>query len=161
MNPRAWLRLGAKTIHDIASIAFGGALAVCLVINLTTSVVSADEFLAARQIFNAIAQFILVPSMAVVVLSGLIALAATRAYRDAGWAWLKAVLGVSVFAATLLVVGAAGQQAQLAAAATAADLATLQSLLRSERITLWLLIALCVVNVVLAVWRPRLTVKVN
>jgi len=92
---------------------------------------------------------------------GLIALAATRAYRDAGWAWLKAVLGVSVFAATLLVVGAAGQQAQLAAAATAADVATLQGLLRSERITLWLLIALCVVNVVLAVFRPKLTITVR
>ncbi len=161
MNPRAWLRLGAKTIHDIASIAFGGALTVCLVINLTTPVAAPAEFLAARQIFNAIAQFILVPSMAVVVVSGLIALAATRAYRDAGWAWLKAVLGVSVFAATLLVVGAAGQQAQLAAAATAADPATLQGLLRSERITLWLLIALCVVNVVLAVFRPKLTITVR
>jgi hypothetical protein len=161
MNPRAWLRLCAKTIHDVASIAFGGALTVCLVINLTTPVAVPEQFLAARQIFNAIAQYILVPSMAVVVVSGLIALAATRAYRDAGWAWLKAVLGVSVFAATLLVVGAAGQQAQLAAAATAADLATLQGLLRSERITLWLLIALCVVNVVLAVFRPKLTITVR
>jgi hypothetical protein len=161
MNPRAWLRLGAKTIHDIASIAFGGALTVCLVINLTTPVAVPEQFLAARQIFNAVAQFILVPSMAVVVVSGLIALAATRAYRDAGWAWLKAVLGVSVFAATLLVVGAAGQQAGLAAAANAADLATLQGLLRSERITLWLLIALCVVNVVLAVFRPKLTITVR
>ncbi|MGE0330197.1 MAG: hypothetical protein AB7P37_05845 [Ramlibacter sp.] len=161
MNPRAWLRLGAKTIHDVASIAFGGALTVCLVINLTGSVASPAEFLAARQIFNAIARLILVPSMAVVVVSGLIALAATRAYRDAGWAWLKALLGISVFAATLMVVGAAGQQAQLAAAATGADLATLQALLRSERITLWLLLALCVVNVVLAVFRPKLTITVR
>ncbi|MBP6404738.1 MAG: hypothetical protein KA335_03700 [Ramlibacter sp.] len=89
------------------------------------------------------------------------ALAATRAYRDAGWAWLKALLGISVFAATLMVVGAAGQHAQLAAAATAADLVTLQALLRSERITLWLLIALCVVNVVPAVWRPKLIIQVR
>ena len=36
------------------------------------------------------------------------ALAATRAYRDAGWAWLKALLGISVFAATLMVVGGLG-----------------------------------------------------
>jgi hypothetical protein len=28
MNHRPWLRLGAKTLHDLASIAFGGALVV-------------------------------------------------------------------------------------------------------------------------------------
>lgn len=161
MNQRAWLRLGAKTVHDVASIAFGGALAACLLINLTANVAAAGEFVAARQVFAAIGQYVLVPSMAVVVVSGLIALAATRAYMDAGWAWLKAVLGISVFMATLMVVGSAAPHGDLMAAAAAADLATLQALLRSERITLWLLIVLCVANVVLAVWRPRLTVKVR
>jgi uncharacterized membrane protein YobD (UPF0266 family) len=155
MNHRTLLRLGAKTVHDIASIAFGGALVVCLVINLTTNIASTTEFLAARHIFASIAKFVLVPSMAIVTLSGLVALAATQAYRDAGWAWLKAVLGINVFAATLLLAGSAGNQGEIAAAVSSADLATLQRLLRSERITLWLLIALCVVNVVLAVWRPK------
>jgi hypothetical protein len=97
--------------------------------------------------------------MAVVVLSGLIALAATRAYLDAGWAWLKALLGLSVFEATLLVVGSSSRQAEFAAAA--ADPGLLDALLRSERNTLWLLILLSIANVVLAVWRPRLTVKVR
>lgn len=161
MNQRAWLRLGAKTLHDLASIGFGGALAACLVINLTTSVAAPAEFLAARQVFAAIAKYILVPSMAIVVVSGLIALSATRGYQEAGWAWMKALLGITVFAATLMVVGAAGQHGALVAAASAADLATLQTLLRSERNTIWLLIALSVVNVVLAVWRPKLTVTVR
>lgn len=161
MNGRAWLRLGAKTVHDVASIAFGGGLAACLVIHLTTDVASPVDFLAARQLFAAIARYVLVPSMAVVVVSGLIALAATRAYLDAGWAWLKALLGLTVFEATLLVVGSSSRHAEVAAAAAAGDMATLLPLLRSERITLWLLIALIVVNVVLAVWRPRLMVKVR
>jgi hypothetical protein len=159
MNHRAWLRLGAKTLHDIASIAFGGALAACLVINLTTNLATPVEFLAARQVFAAIAKFVLVPSMAVVTVSGLVALAATRGYRDAGWAWLKALLGMNVFAATLLLAGSAANQGEFAAAVAATDMATLQRLLRSERITLWLLIALCVVNVVLAVWRPKMSFK--
>ncbi|RYY82601.1 MAG: hypothetical protein EOO24_40130 [Comamonadaceae bacterium] len=158
---RAWLRLGAKTVHDVASIAFGGALAACLVINAGADPASPAAFLAWRQAFASIAQAILVPSMAVVVLSGLLALAATRGYRDAGWAWVKALLGLSVFEATLVVVGAAGRHAEIAAASAANDLATLQGLLRSERITLWLLVALGVVNVVLAVWRPRLAVRVR
>ena len=161
MNHRAWLRLGAKTIHDIASMGFGGALAACLAIDLTVNVAAPDQFLAARQVFGVIAQFVLVPAMAVVVVSGLIALAATRGYRDAGWAWVKAFLGMGVFMATLHVAASAGAQSELSVAAATADLPTLQRLLKAERSTLWLLIVLSVVNVVLAVWRPKLMVKVR
>lgn len=159
MNGRRWLRQGAKVLHEVASIGFGGALAACLVINLVANRASPAEFAAARQAFAAIAQYVLIPSMAVVVVSGLIALAATRAYMNAGWAWVKALLGLSVFEATLLIVGSSQKQAELAAAAT--DVGVLDALLRSERNTLWLLIAVSIVNVVLAVWRPRLMVKVR
>ena len=156
---RRWLRQGSKALHEIAGIGFGGALAACLVINLVADRSAAPDFAVARQLFAAIARFVLVPSMAVVVVSGLISLAATRGYHDAGWAWLKALLGLSVFEATLLVVGASGKQAELAAAAS--DPALLAQLLRSERNTLWLLLALSVVNVLLAVWRPKLSVTVR
>jgi hypothetical protein len=148
-----------KALHDIASIGYGGGLAACLVINAMADRTVPLEFAAGRQVFDAIAQYVVVPSMAVVVLSGLGAMMATRGYVDAGWAWVKAVLGLSVFEATLLVVGSSRKQAELAAAAT--DPAVLDALLRSERNTLWLLVALSVVNVVLAVWRPRLSVKVR
>lgn len=95
--------------------------------------------------------------MAVVVVSGLLALAATRGYLDAGWAWLKALLGLSVFEATLVVVGSAQRQAELLAAAPD----QLDALLRAERHTLVLLIGLSIVNVVLAVWRPKLAWRVR
>jgi hypothetical protein len=68
MNNRAWLRLSAKTVHDIASIGFGGALALCLVINLTTNPAAPGAFLAARQVFAAIAKYVLVPAMAIMML---------------------------------------------------------------------------------------------
>jgi hypothetical protein len=159
LSGRRRLRLGAKAMHEIASIGFGGGLAACLVINLVANRASPVEFAVARHVFAAIAQYVLVPSMAIVVASGLIALAATRGYQDAGWAWLKALLGLSVFEATLLIVGSSRKQAELTAAAS--DPSLLDALLRSERNTLWLLIALSVANVVLAVWRPRLMVKVR
>lgn len=154
MTGRRGLRLVAKALHELSSIAYGGALLACLVINLAASPASQSGFEAARTLYAAIARFVLVPSMAVVVVSGLLALAATRGYLNARWAWLKALLGVSVFQATLLVVGSAQRQADLVAAL--ADAAQLEALLRAERHTLLLLIALSVVNVVLAVWRPRL-----
>ena len=158
MNGRSWLRLGAKAVHDIASIGFGGSLAACLVINLTASRAASLEFAAARNTFAAIAQYVLIPSMAIVVVSGLIAMAATRGYHDAGWAWVKAILGISVFVATVRVVGAGSKLAELAAAVT--DPSVIDTMLRSERNMLWMLIALCVVNVVLAVWRPRMMIKI-
>lgn len=156
---RRWLRLGSKAVHDIASIGFGGGLAACLVINIVASRASALEFAAARAAYAAIAQYVLIPSMLFVVVSGLIAMAATRGYQDAGWAWVKALLGVSVLVATFRIVGSGSKQAELASIAT--DPSVVDAMLRSERNMLWLLIALCVVNVVLAVWRPRLSIKVR
>lgn len=157
MNTRGGFRLGAKALHEIGSIGFGGALLACLVINLVADRAAAAEFAAARQLFAAIARYVLIPSMAVVVLSGLFALAATRGYMGAGWAWVKALLGLSLFEATLLVVGSSTRHDELAAALAAGDAAVVESLLRAERWTLVLLITLGVVNVLLAVFRPRLS----
>ena len=56
-------------------------------------------------------------------------------------------------------VGAATQQAELAPVAT--NPGVLYAMLRSERNMLWLLIALCLVNVLLAVWRPNMMIKAS
>ncbi|MEO8523138.1 MAG: hypothetical protein ABI460_00315 [Caldimonas sp.] len=157
MTGRAWWRRGLKALHEIAAILGGGGLAACLVIGLTADAASPAEFAVARQAIAAIARYVLVPSLAVVLVTGMLAIAATRAFHDAGWAWVKALLGLSVFEATLVTVGASTRQAELAAA----DPGLLASMLHSERNTLWLLLALTAANVVLAVWRPRLVVKVR
>lgn len=159
-SSRRWWRMGSKVLHEVASIGFGGGLAACLLINGLADRSSPEAFATARTAFSAIAKYLLVPSMAVVVVSGLLAIAATRGYMDAGWAWLKALLGITVFEATLVVVGSGSRQAEMLAAVTANPVA-LDTLLRSERNTLLLLIVLCIVNVVLAVWRPRLTYRVR
>lgn len=72
---------------------------------------------------------------------------------------MKALLGLGVFEATLVTVGASTRQAELAAAAADPDL--LASVLHSERNTLLMLLGISVANVVLAVWRPRSTVKIR
>ncbi len=159
MSSRSWWRRTLKVLHEIAAIGVGGGLAACLVIGATAQIAAPAEFAAARQAIAAIARYVLVPSLALVLVTGLLAIAATRAFHDAGWAWLKALLGLSVFEATLVTVGASTRQAELAAAG--ADPSLLASLLHSERNTLWLLLTLAAVNVVLAVWRPRLVPKVR
>lgn len=159
MTGRAWWRRGLKALHEIAAIAVGGSLVACLVIGATANAASPAEFSAARQSVAAIARYVLVPSLAGVLVTGMLAIAATRAFHDAGWTWVKALLGLSLFEATLVTVGASVHQAELAAAA--ADPGLLASMLHSERNTLLLLIGLSAANVVLAVWRPRLTVKIR
>lgn len=159
MTGRAWWRRSLKALHEIAGIGVGGGLAACLVIGLTADASAPVAFAAARQAIAAISRYVLVPSLAVVLVTGLLAIAATRAFHEAGWAWVKALLGLGVFEATLVTVGASTRQAELAAAA--ADPSLLASLLHSERNTLWLLLALTVANVVLAVWRPKLTVRIR
>lgn len=155
---RIWRR-SLKTLHEVAAFGMGGGLAACLVINLAFQAGSADRFVAAREVFDLIARYILIPSLAAILLSGLLSIAATRSFHDAGWAWVKALLGVSLFEATLMTVGASRRKEELLAAAT--DPALVAKLLTAERNTVLVLIGICVANVILAVWRPRMTITIR
>jgi hypothetical protein len=148
-----------KILHEIGAIGSTGSLACCLVLIATAPSDSLAGYAAVRHGIAAIAQWLLVPSLAIVLISGLLAIAATRAYRDAGWAWIKALLGLLVFEGTLTTVnGSARRAAELATLAAAGhpDPAQLAEILRTERGGLWLMLALACANIVLAVWRPRL-----
>ena len=159
MNTVGFWRRSLKALHEIAALGLGGGLAACLVINLTSRNASPADLLVAREAYAAIAHYILFPSLAITLVSGLLAIAATRGFHDAGWAWVKALLGLSVFEATLVTIGSSRGPAELAAAAS--DSSLIASLLQSERNTLLFLIGICVVNVILAVWRPKLMIKIR
>jgi hypothetical protein len=155
------LRRLLKIFHEIGAVGVMGSFAACIVLVATapTPTGSLVAYAAVRQGIAEITRWLLVPSLAVVLISGLLAIAATEAYKNAGWAWLKALLGISMFEGTLLTVGArARHAAELSALAVtgqgnAVDLA---QVLRTEWGGLWLLFGLAVANLVLAVWRPRL-----
>lgn len=52
--------------------------------------------------------------------SGPLAIAGTRAYMDAGWVWMKVLLGLARFEGTLITIGAsASRAAELTAQAAA------------------------------------------
>jgi hypothetical protein len=83
-----------KALHQLGGIGLAGSLAACIVLVVTAPTDSLVGYAAVRQGIAAISQWLLVPSLAIVLVSGLLAIAANRAYHDAGWAWIKALLGI-------------------------------------------------------------------
>ncbi len=153
------MRRVVKFLHELGAIGVTGGFAVCLVLVATAPSNSLIGFAAVRAGIAAIAKWLLVPSLALVLISGLLAIAINRAYHDAGWAWIKALLGISMFEGTLLTVGASARRAaELSAAAAGGQdhAAELMQVLRTEWNSTWFLLTLSILNVVLAIWRPRL-----
>ncbi len=147
-----------KTLHEIGAVGVLGSFSACLVLLATAPTHSLVAYAAVQQGIVAITRWLLVPSLAIVVVSGLLAIAANQAYVNAGWAWVKAALGIGMFEGTLLTVaGSARQAAELSARAASGqtDSVELTQVLHTEWGGLWILLTLSVANILLAVWRPR------
>jgi len=153
-----------KILHEMSAIGVGGSLASCLVLTWKAPAESLAAFAAGRQDIALMAKYLFMPSLALVLISGLLSIAATAAFQNAGWAWVKALLGISVFEGGLSIVGESGRRAaEWSAMVTAgqADASQMAPLLHAERSALWLLLIVSAVNVLLAVWRPKLFRGIN
>jgi hypothetical protein len=148
-----------KFLHEIGAIGTLGSFSACIVLLSTAPTTSPVAFAAVLEGIASISKWLLAPSLAVVLTSGLLAIAANEAYKNASWAWVKALLGVGTFEGTLMTVGSSARRAaelSSLAAAGSADPAQLAQVLRTEWGGLCILSALALVNIALAVWRPRL-----
>ncbi len=149
-----------KALHEIGAIGVMGSMAACVVLIATAPQDSLVQYAAIRAGILAITKWLVVPSLLLVLTTGLLSIAANNAYKDAGWAWIKAFLGISMFEGTLLTIqGTSRKLAEMTAAAVqsgVSDATALEPLLRTEWYGLWTMIALSTVNILLAVWRPRL-----
>ena len=149
-----------KFFHTMGSAGLLGALASLVVMLALTPLPSAlPSYAAMRGAMGAVATWVFLPSLAVTLMSGLIAMAVNRAYINAGWAWLKLATGVLMFEGGLVYVqGPMKQEAEQSARALAGllDPAALAVSLPGERGTLWVLLAISAANVALGIWRPRI-----
>lgn len=112
-----------------------------------------------RGAMGAIATWIFLPALALTLVAGLLAMAANYAYQNAGWAWVKLATGILVFEGGLRVQGSMQEEAGRSARALAGqiDPTTLAGSPGAERNTLWVLLAVATANLVLGIWRPRLS----
>jgi uncharacterized membrane protein len=150
-----------KCLHTLGAIGLMGAMA-CLVVLLsfTPAPTSLPEYALMRAAMGGIAKWIFLPSLALTLIAGLLAIAVNRAYHSAGWAWAKLATGVLIFEWGFTAIqGPMQQEADFSVRAMAGeiDTATLAGSLSAERASLWVLLAVATANVVLGVWRPGFT----
>jgi O-antigen/teichoic acid export membrane protein len=149
-----------KFLHTMGALGMTGsmaALAVMLVMAPPPSALA--EYAAFRSAMAAIANWLFMPSLGVTLIAGLLALAASPVFHNAGWAWLKAVSGVLLFESGFVgLVGPMQREAEFSAQALngAFDAASLGTTLHAEKMTIYILLAIATANVVLGVWRPIL-----
>jgi uncharacterized membrane protein len=150
-----------KFLHILGAIGFIGAIASLLVLlRMAAPLSSPVQYTPIYGAMAEIATWVLYPSMVVTVIAGLLAIAASRAFHNAGWAWVKLATGILVFEGSLIsIIGPIQEQAKRSAAVLAgqADLAMIAGFDENERLSLWILLVVALANVVLGIWRPRLT----
>lgn len=148
-----------KFLHTMGSIGLMGAMAALLVLFAVAPPPSSlAGYALIRGAMGAVATWIFLPSLALVLVAGLLAMALHPVYRVAGWAWLKLATGVLMFEGGFVYIqGPMQREAAMSAAALAGKLdpAALAVTLGPERNTLWVLLAVATANVALGIWRPR------
>jgi len=149
-----------KFLHTMGAVGLMGSMACLLVLmKLSPPPTSLVTYALMRGAMAEIAAWIVLPSLVLTLIAGLLAIAVTRAFHDAGWAWIKAATGILMFAGTLHALSPIQEEASRSASALAGrlDPSTLTGTLGAEQATLWVLLAVSTANVVLGIWRPRLT----
>lgn len=145
----------------MGAIGLMGSMACLLVLlDAAPAPTSLAGYASARGAMGDIATWIFFPSLGLTLVAGLLAIGFSRGYHNAGWAWVKLATGILVFEGGFVgVLGPMQQEAEQSADAVAGrvDPATLAGSLTAERYTLWVLLAVATANVVLGIWRPKLT----
>jgi hypothetical protein len=154
------LRRLMKFMHTIGAIGQMGAMACLLVLlSFAPAPTSLSEYAVMRGAMGGIATWIFLPSLGLVLVTGLLAIALNHAYHNAGWAWAKLFSGILVFEWGFAAIqGPMQQEAELSARALGheVDPTTLAASLGAEWNSLWVLLAVATANVILGIWRPRL-----
>ena len=148
-----------KFLHSLASCGIVGALLGYAIILSYAPQDSPNSFAQMRQTISLLCNYLLLPSLALALVTGLLAMAVHRPFQELRWVWIKAFLGLSMFEGTLAVIQSKADYAAAIAAkiATGEEPATaLDSALRSEWVSLGAIVALSIANIVLGVWRPAL-----
>ncbi len=87
-----------KFLHTMGAIGLMGAMA-CLIalLSVTPPPAILSGYAQMRGAMAAVATWVFLPSLALMLVAGLLAIALNRAFHQAGWAWVKLATGVLMF----------------------------------------------------------------
>lgn len=151
-----------KFMHTVSSAGIVGGLIAYALILLYAPQASAQDYANMRQTISAVCQYMIMPALGISLVTGLLAMAVHRPFQELRWVWVKALLGISMFEATLAIIQIKGADAARISAKIAAgeplqpDLA---ATIASEWTTLFAILAISMANYVLGVWRPSLAMR--
>lgn len=151
------MRKALKFLHTLSACGIIGALFAYMILLLKAPQATAAEFAGMRASIDSICDYILIPSLGIALVSGLLSMAVHKPFQDLMWAWIKALLGISMFEATLAIVNAKSEYTMKLSAEIAAGADKTKELaegLANEWTTLWAIMAISVANIVLGIWRP-------
>lgn len=148
-----------KFLHTLATCGLIGGLLVYGLLLIYAPQDTPQRYADLRHSISLLASYILLPSLALALVTGLLSMVVHRPFQEKRWVWVKALLGIGMFEATLAVIGSKADYAAKISAKIAsgeADAALLQTALASEWSSLGAVMAISVANVILGVWRPKL-----
>jgi uncharacterized membrane protein len=147
-----------KILHTLSAAGLIGGLAAYMLMLVFAPQETPADYADLRQTIKAISDYLLLPSLALALVTGLLAMVVHYPFQERGWAWIKAASGILMFKGILTIVSAkaahAAEMSRKIAEGTAPPDA-LEQLVSLEWGTLWIVMAISVANVVLGVWRPK------
>lgn len=152
------MRKAVKFLHSLAACGMIGALAGYVVLLSYGPHETATAYADNRRAIVALCDYILVPSLGVVLVSGFVSMLVHKPYMQKGWVWAKALTTIGIFEATLAVVQSKARDgADIAARIASGELApsALDELSR-ELSSIAVVLALATLNVLVGVWRPKI-----
>jgi len=145
--------------HEVGTVGAMGAVAAQLVLAHLGTTLPIEEHALLREAIVTMVRWLLLPSLLLVLLSGMLAMAINKAFHSADWAWVKALMTPLVFETVFVAVDSpARRAAQLTARLAEGDLAAeplLAEALWHEQGGLWIALVLFTAQIALAVWRPK------
>ncbi len=153
------LRPLLKFFHTVGAVGITGGLAAYMIVLASVpETATFSEYLTIRTSLRQISNLLIVPAMAIVLFSGLMVMAVHYPFHNALWAWIKAISGILIFEETLRSIDAASEKAVIGVSKVLSqelDPAELSQYVDDMWLSWWVILALCALNIVLGVWRPR------
>jgi len=153
------MRKTVKILHTVASAGLIGGLMAYMVLLLQGTPETPARYAELRGSISDVSNYLLLPSLAIALISGLLSMVVHKPYMEKRWVWVKAALGILMFKGVLTIVSAKADYATSLATRLANGEDTAQALnamLLNEWLTVIAILAISIANVVLGVWRPRL-----